>query len=59
MTTETKTQQTLGNRLKFKLEMMMMLVMSDRSKEAAVLYDQLIAEFDKLGSKCSQRNPRS
>ena len=48
MTTETNTQQTTGNRLKFKLEMMMMLVMADRTKEAAVLYDQLVAEFDKL-----------
>ena len=48
MTTETKPQQTTGNRLKFKLETMMMLVMADRTKEAGALYDQLIEEFDKL-----------
>ena len=48
MTTETKTQQTTGNRLKFKLESMMMLLMADRTKEACALYDQLIEEFDKL-----------
>ena len=42
-----KTQST-GNRLKFKLETMLMLVMSDRTEEAGKVYDQLIAEFDKL-----------
>lgn len=44
---ETK-EQTLGNKLKFKLEFMFMMLMSDRRDEAAKMYDQLIAEFDKL-----------
>ena len=48
MTTETTTQQSTGNRLKFKLETMLMLVMADRTEEAGKVYDQLIAEFDKL-----------
>ena len=42
------TKHTLGNRLKFKLEFMMMMLMSDRREEAAKMYDQLIEEFDKL-----------
>tara|TARA_R110000823_G_scaffold114885_3_gene237382 strand:+ start:338 stop:532 length:195 start_codon:yes stop_codon:yes gene_type:complete len=37
-----------GNRLKFKLEMMLTMVMSDRTEEAGKLYEQLIEEFDKL-----------
>ena len=41
-------KQSTGNRLKFKLETMLMLVMADRTEEAAKVYDQLIAEFDKL-----------
>ena len=41
-------EQTTGNRLKFKLEFMMMMLMSDRRDEAAKMYDQLIEEFDKL-----------
>ena len=41
-------EKTLGNRLKFKLEFMMMMLMSDRRDEAAKMYDQLIEEFDKL-----------
>ena len=41
-------KQSTGNRLKFRLETMMMLVMSDRTEEAGKVYDQLIAEFDKL-----------
>ena len=48
MTTETKPQQSTGNRLKFKLDTMVMLVMAGRTEEAAKVYDQLIAEFDKL-----------
>ena len=44
---ETK-EQTLGNKLKFKLEFMMMMLMSDRREQAARVYDQLIEEFDKL-----------
>jgi hypothetical protein len=41
-------QQSTGNRIKFKLEFMVMLLMSDRQKEAAKVYDQIIAELDKL-----------
>jgi len=41
-------EQSTGNRLKFKLEFMMMMLMSDRRDEAAKMYDQLIEEFDKL-----------
>jgi hypothetical protein len=41
-------QQTLGNRLKFKLEFMFMMLHAGRNEEAAKVYDQLIAEFDKL-----------
>jgi len=44
---ETK-EQTLGNKLKFKLESMFMMLNAGRNKEAAALYDQLIEEFDKL-----------
>ena len=43
-----KPPQTLGNKLKFKLEFMMTMLLSDRRDEAAKMYDQLIAEFDKL-----------
>ena len=41
-------QQSTGNRIKFKLEFMVMLLMSDRQKEAAAMYDKIIAELDKL-----------
>ena len=44
---ETK-EQTTGNRLKFKLECMFLLLSAGRDDEAARVYDQLIAEFDKL-----------
>ena len=44
---ETK-EQTLGNKLKFKLEFMFMMLEVNRRKEAAALYDQLMEEFDKL-----------
>ena len=44
---ETK-EQTLGNKLKFKLEFMFMMIAAGRDDEAAKMYDQLIAEFDKL-----------
>ena len=43
-----KPEKTLGNRLKFKLEFMMMMLMADRKPEAADMYAQLIEEFDKL-----------
>ena len=41
--------QTLGNKLKFKLDMMLLMLTGDRNEEAAKMYDQLIAELDKLG----------
>tara|TARA_R100000742_G_C4162962_1_gene3910 strand:- start:246 stop:386 length:141 start_codon:yes stop_codon:yes gene_type:complete len=44
---ETK-EQTLGEKLKFKLECMFMMLEVDRRKEAAALYVQLIEEFNKL-----------
>lgn len=40
--------QSTGNRLKFKLEFMFTMLAAGRDKEAAEIYDQLIAEFDKL-----------
>lgn len=54
METETEAvKQSTGNRLKFKLEFMMMMLMSDRTEkyrneQAAEIYNQLIEEFDKL-----------
>ena len=41
-------EQSTGNRLKFKLEFMVMMLNVGRNEEAAKIYDQLIAEFDKL-----------
>jgi hypothetical protein len=41
-------ETTLGNKLKFKLEFMFMMIAAGRDDEAAKMYDQLIAEFDKL-----------
>jgi hypothetical protein len=40
--------QSTGNRLKFKLEFMIMMLNVGRTDEAAKMYDQLIEEFDKL-----------
>ena len=40
--------QSTGSRLKFKLEFMFLLLNAGRDEEAAKVYDQLIAEFDKL-----------
>ena len=45
---DVKPTQSTGNRLKLKLETMLIMVMADRTKEAGKIYDQLIAEFDKL-----------
>ena len=45
---EAAKEQTTGNRLKFKLELMMMLLHCDRTEEAGKMYNQLIEEFDKL-----------
>ena len=42
------TKHTLGNKLKFKLEFMFMMLHAGRNEEAAKVYDQLIEEFDKL-----------
>ena len=47
MSAETREQST-GNRLKFKLEFMVMMLNCGRNEEAAKAYNQLIAEFDKL-----------
>ena len=41
-------EQTTGNRLKFKLEFMFLMLNVGRNEEAAKMYDQLIEEFDKL-----------
>jgi hypothetical protein len=41
-------ETTLGNKLKFKLEFMFMMLHAGRNDEAAKMYDQLIEEFDKL-----------
>ena len=43
-----KKEQTTGNRLKFKLEFMVMMIQVGRMEEAAKMYDQLIEAFDKL-----------
>ena len=48
MTTETKPQPSTGNRLKFKLEFMIMMLNAGRDAEASNIYEQLIEEFDKL-----------
>ena len=45
---EAAKEQTTGNRLKFKLEFMMMFLSCGRTEEASKMYDQLIEEFDKL-----------
>ena len=46
---ETKEKETtLGNKLKFKLEFMMMMLNCGRTEEAGKMYSQLIEEFDKL-----------
>jgi len=41
-------EQSTGNRLKFKLEFMFMMLHAGRNEEAGKMYDQLIEEFDKL-----------
>ena len=46
--TDQPPETTLGNKLKFKLECMFMMIHAGRNEGAAQLYDQLIAEFDKL-----------
>jgi hypothetical protein len=43
-----KSKHSTGNKLKFKLEFMFMMLHAGRNEEAAKMYDQLIAEFDKL-----------
>ena len=47
-------ETTLGNKLKFKLEMMVEAMLHDDSVHASELYNQLIAEFDKLGSPAEE-----
>ena len=46
--TDQPSDTTLGDKLKFKLEFMMMMMHSGRNEVAGKLYDQLIEEFDKL-----------
>lgn len=46
--TDQPSDTTLGDKLRFKLEFMMMMMHSGRNEEAGKLYDQLIEEFDKL-----------
>lgn len=41
-------EQSTGNRLKFKLEFMVMMLNVGREAEASNLYEQLIKEFDQL-----------
>ncbi len=41
-------KQSTGNRLKFKLEFMIMMLNAGREVEASNMYEQLIEEFDKL-----------
>ena len=41
-------EQTTGNRLKIKLEFMIIMQLTGRTEEAGKMYDQLIEEFDKL-----------
>ena len=45
---EANEKQSTGNRLKFKLEFMIMMLQCDRNEEAGKMYNQLIEEFDKL-----------
>ena len=45
---EAANKQTTGNRLKFKLEFMVMMMQCGRNEEAGKMYNQLIEEFDKL-----------
>lgn len=46
--TDEAPDQSTGNRLRFRLEFMMMMLQAGRREEAARAYDQLIEEFDKL-----------
>jgi len=41
-------EQTLGNKLKFRLEFMIIMLNAGRTEEAAKMYDQLIEAFDQL-----------
>jgi len=41
-------EQSTGNRLKFKLDFMLMMVSAGRDAEASNMYEQLMKEFDKL-----------
>jgi|MGYP003628310482 hypothetical protein len=44
-------QQTLGNAIKFQLELMVMMVSADRLENAASAYDRIIQLCDKAGQK--------
>ena len=41
-------EQSTGNRLKFKLDFMLMMVSVGRDAEASNMYEKLVEEFDKL-----------
>jgi len=41
-------KQSTGNRLKFRLDFMLMMVSAGRDVEASNMYEKLIEEFDKL-----------
>lgn len=41
-------KQSTGNRLKFKLDFMLMMVSAGRDAEASNIYEKLMEEFDKL-----------
>ena len=41
-------KQSTGNRLKFKLDFMLMMVSAGRDAEASNMYEKLMEEFDKL-----------
>jgi hypothetical protein len=46
--TDEAPDQSTGNRLRFRLEFMVMMLQVGRTEEAARAYDQLIEEFDKI-----------
>jgi hypothetical protein len=41
-------EQSTGNRIRFQLEFMLMMLNVGRTKEAAAAYDKIMAELDKL-----------
>lgn len=45
---DTAPEQSIGERLRFKLDMMMTMIMAGREPQASALYEQLVKEFNKL-----------